>query len=818
VLRGVIINPFYIDLVKREDYHQVARLWEFGLIGANFFGVRNDDYEALLVAMKEFAEKSRHKEIEHLPMVFNGFSAGSGMLMKMARIWPERVIACGPVGLEVGPDTAETRKIPVITVFGEKDMQQMEKLTRKLGEQRKEGALWAIAVNWGLRHEYANANDLVWPFFDQVIRYRLGKDQKALYGLVKLRDYREEDGWLGDISTWDSTFATISSYKDYKGDRSKAAWFPNEYVARVWQGFVSRRPTLTITEPVSKPEEKSPLIARTQFPIATTSSRPLKTRSVDYFDGCYPLSKKIITPNRSVIRGLESGVRVLIAISTVGESKTVSKPVAVLVREAPRPPGPLEGKISIVLNGALFQNRILDGKPYKGPPVPLYLETVHEDGQWQIIIGNAPSFNRGHHRGRVLNSQLALQHVDLTIEMNINSDLWVPGGRAVYEIGLRRVGNGKYEGTFTGMFRGKRMTGKSSAERVEVPQPAAGFVPFKNDEHPRILFRKSDIPTLKEKAKAPTGRLAMDKIRSEDKNATALGVMYQFTGDKSYAKKAIPLVRAKTKERGAGAFSTGHIWGERLAYVALAYDLCKDAWDEEFIGEVQHYLNWITERLIFRPRSVSSKVNWSPNSNYHAWLRGGAGIGSLALVGDRGSKPQRPRKPPARPARLEPIKDFKAGSGMPVTTFVNDRMPKWITAGPFPFKDTRIELLADFGGPEKAHPKRGTELVWKDKKIPFKVLDEKHLWKHESFTNDVAIDLTSAADRKFYTTSYYYAVIKNDKGRLVEFLTGASGGARLRFWISGKEFYDKDYIQLSAGLHPIMVRAHITETSSWGRL
>lgn len=818
VLRGVIINPFYVNLVEREDYHEVARLWEFGLIGANFFGVKSDDYGALLSAMKEFAGKSGHKEIEHLPMVFNGFSAGSGMLMKMARMWLERVIACGPVGLEVGPDTPETRKIPVITIFGEKDMHQMEILTRKLGEQRKEGAMWAIAVNWGLRHEYANANDLVWPFFDQVIQYRLPRDESALNGPVKLRDYREEDGWLGDISTWDSSFATIRAYKDYKGDKTQAAWFPNEYVARTWQAFVSRRPGLRITYPTSKAEEKTTLTAGTEFGIITNSTTSTEAKEVEYFDGCHPLAKKTMGPNRVVVRGLESGVRALIALSTAGDKRVISKPVAVVVKPALKPLGPLEGKVSIVLEGALFQDRILEGKPFEGEPVGLYLETSCEDGKWDGIIGNAPSFNRGHHRGRVLNCEIGPQHVDLTIEMNINSDPWVPGGRGVYEIGLKRISNDKFEGAFTGMFRGKRLTGKSSAERIEVPQRAEDFVPLESGEHPRILFRKSDIPALKKKAKTSIGRLAMEKIKSEDKNAIALGVMYQFTGDKKYAKAAIPLVRAKTKERGAGAFSTGHIWGERLAYVALAYDLCKDAWDEEFIGEVQHYINWITERLIFRPRSVSAKVNYSPNCNYHAWLRGGAGIGSLALVGDKGSEPQPPRKPPFKPERLETIKGFKPGAGVPVTAFVNDRMPKWLTAGPFPFRDTNIDLLTALGGPEKAQPKRGTELAWKDNKIRFEVLNEKHLWKHESFTNDVAVELTSAADRKFYTTSYYYAIVKNDKDRLVEFLTGASGGTRLRIWVSGKEFYDRDYIELSAGLYSIMVRAHITETSSWGKL
>jgi hypothetical protein len=471
VLRGVIINPFYINLVEREDYHELAKLWQFGLIGANFFGVKGDDYGALLSAMKEFAANSGHKEIEHLPIVFNGFSAGSGMLMKMAGMWPERVIACGPVGLEVGPDSPETRKIPVITIFGEKDMHQMEKLTRKLPEQRKEGAMWAIAVNWGLRHEYANANDLVWPFFDQVIRYRLSKNQTALNGPVQLRDYREEDGWLGDISTWNSSFATIRAYKDYTGDKTKAAWFPNEYVARTWQAFVSHRPGLRITYPTSKAEEKTTLTVGSEFEIITESTTSTGAKEVIYYDGCHPLAKKTLGPNRAVFRGLESGVRALIALSTADGKPALSKPVAVVVKPALKLRGPLEGKVRILLEGALFQDRIVEGKPFQGEPVPLYLETAYEDGKWGVIIGNAPSFNRGHHRGRVLHSEINPQYVDLTIEMDISGDQLVPGGRAVYEIGLKRVSKGKFEGTFTGMFRGKRLTGKVRAERRNVTHP-----------------------------------------------------------------------------------------------------------------------------------------------------------------------------------------------------------------------------------------------------------------------------------------------------------------------------------------------------------
>jgi len=44
--------------------------------------------------------------------------------------------------------------------------------------------------------------------------------------------------------------------------------------------------------------------------------------------------------------------------------------------------------------------------------------------------------------------------------------------------------------------------------------------------------------------------------------------------------------------------------------VALTYDLCRDAWDRDFNDLVVGYIQWIAERLIYRPNSVSPKVNW----------------------------------------------------------------------------------------------------------------------------------------------------------------------------------------------------------------
>ena len=63
--------------------------------------------------------------------------------------------------------------------------------------------------------------------------------------------------------------------------------------------------------------------------------------------------------------------------------------------------------------------------------------------------------------------------------MSINSDQWVPGGRAEYLVDLKREGDGTPNGSFKGTFRGKKLAGKATAEGIKPPKPPKDFVPFK---------------------------------------------------------------------------------------------------------------------------------------------------------------------------------------------------------------------------------------------------------------------------------------------------------------------------------------------------
>ena len=243
-IRGVVFNPFYTQAVTQEHWQAACRQWDFCILASNFFGAKPDEFPQLIDnALSEFAKQSQHAELAQAKLCPVGMSAGAGMSVKIAELMPGRVIAVGPVCLEVGPRSEASLKIPMLTIFGERDGRQHEKLMAKLPEVRSQAARFAIAVQWDRKHEFARANNLLMPLFDAAIRQRLGQPGEPL------KDFPESAGWLGDVSDWKNGIATIAPFAEYKGDKAKACWLPDENTARAWQAFVTYKPPLELKSP-----------------------------------------------------------------------------------------------------------------------------------------------------------------------------------------------------------------------------------------------------------------------------------------------------------------------------------------------------------------------------------------------------------------------------------------------------------------------------------------------------------------------------------------------------------------------------------------
>lgn len=195
------------------------------------------------------------------------------------------------------------------------------------------------------------------------------------------------------------------------------------------------------------------------------------------------------------------------------------------------------------------------------------------------------------------------------------------------------------------------------------PAEVKEFVPPQPGEHPRLFFRKTDIPALRERVKTPEGGRIIERcielldgateVRPEGRytiwDGAAYGFLYQMTGKQAYADLGRGSVQAaldgrkdKDKRYGVNPPNEPMRAGPSLAAIALAYDLCYDGWDEDYRGRLVAWIQTWAMRCAKRGGTVSlerlclSPDNPNPVSNHFALQVGGAGLTVLALKGDAG--------------------------------------------------------------------------------------------------------------------------------------------------------------------------------------
>jgi hypothetical protein len=306
-------------------------------VGVNFFGVKGDEFgEVMTSGMQQLARESGHAELTFAPMCFVGMSAGGGISTRLTEALPDRTLAAAPVCLEVGPRDAASGQVPIITLFGERDGRQLEQLLTKLPLARADGAQWAIAVQWGKRHEFARANNMVMPWFDRVIAMRRG-DDASLKSAPKLTMIDTTTGYLGLPATWDQPVATIGRLDQFKGDRSGTCWLPDAYLAHVWQAMVTPSDSpLRISEPAGVGDGDSfqthaagkPIIVRVKI------KGDAEFDSLMVYDGNVELAKCEGSPPTATLEGLPAGIHAFIVHGErAGKLEALSPPNTIVVEE-----------------------------------------------------------------------------------------------------------------------------------------------------------------------------------------------------------------------------------------------------------------------------------------------------------------------------------------------------------------------------------------------------------------------------------------------------------------------------------------------------
>ncbi|MCC5829036.1 MAG: hypothetical protein JJU36_06265 [Phycisphaeraceae bacterium] len=212
------------------------------------------------------------------------------------------------------------------------------------------------------------------------------------------------------------------------------------------------------------------------------------------------------------------------------------------------------------------------------------------------------------------------------------------------------------------------------------PRDVPGFRPVQAGEHPRLLFRRADLPELRERAETPEGQAILRRLRVQLNggdgrslprelganqrpgqdgagplaNAPAgqvltfshvagYGFLFQITGDRHYAdlgRQAMERMMEGYRGRDLrysfkqpfGALRAG----PTLGWVALGYDLCYDGWDDAFRRQVAQAIANYNEGRFQSLEELVRGARHAPMSNHWGMQVGGGAMAILAIMNDPG--------------------------------------------------------------------------------------------------------------------------------------------------------------------------------------
>ena len=453
----------------------------------------------------------------------------------------------------------------------------------------------------------------------------------------------------------------------------------------------------------------------------------------------------------------------------------------------------------------------------EGSRPDLMVELTRENGKWVMECwGRAPRYNGRHQPGRVTEKVSSSAKTVLFLEQAMLSDGDVPGGYGEYEITMV-PGKDGMDATYKGHYCYKGLDGKASVRCREgkIPDPWRDGIPVASGEHPRLLFRESDLPALCARARTPLGRriirillkkLAGGKVEDFDKHlnyvtnwmsgmdrAIAQGMLAAVFDDPMHGKRAAQtaLIRFITP---AYAGEHGEKQGPAMPRLGFGYDLT---------------YNYLTpeEKEIARQK-VATLWDWTkPNAKIMMGEGSWDGVTTavLSLLREKGPwDVPLPFGPGQKAVELEPAKDLLC-EGIPVTTLEPGEMLKDLLLATGFEKITTQDPLEKLGGVARANPTEGTLLEYGEKTFSFMPLPMGAAFRTAGLgAKKECIKIPGA---KADTCSYLYGIVDVPKAVGVKWDCSHPLGFRMsRSWINGQEVDNGTTVMLKAGMYRVMVQ------------
>jgi poly(3-hydroxybutyrate) depolymerase len=199
----------------------------------HYVNVSQGSGQALLDALAQFAERTRHAELTSAPLLLWGMSAGGEFNYEFVAWKPGRVAAfiVNKGGIYYSALLSrDAREVPGILFVGEKDLDsRINTIAGLFAVNRRGGALWAFVEEPGVAHVVARSRDLAAILFADVLALRVGGSS--------LKPLDPKSGYVVDLKA-----RTFQPAAEAAPQTERTAWLPTLAVAKAWQAVVTGQP------------------------------------------------------------------------------------------------------------------------------------------------------------------------------------------------------------------------------------------------------------------------------------------------------------------------------------------------------------------------------------------------------------------------------------------------------------------------------------------------------------------------------------------------------------------------------------------------
>lgn len=231
-------NSNGLGLILSKGWQEYANKENIALLSFNLKSTATGNYyaiasggsgNALLKALDAILDKHDLQNLNTLPFMSRGYSAGGIFSYYFSVFLPGRVIAYANIRGTVNSKTLVNRDIPGLMIMGEFDTgARNDNVMNTLLENRMDGGALCFVLEPGVDHfgELFDSDELIKQFFSIALKKRL------VSGSTQLKLIPESSGWLGDNVTKE-----YFDFDNYPNSRSSASWLINEDFAKSWHYF-----------------------------------------------------------------------------------------------------------------------------------------------------------------------------------------------------------------------------------------------------------------------------------------------------------------------------------------------------------------------------------------------------------------------------------------------------------------------------------------------------------------------------------------------------------------------------------------------------